>query len=72
MEILYYTFAAVVLYLASDWILNRIEVRRGERFESRSLIFFVIILVLSVSVFNLVQYLQPPAESSLPAETTRP
>jgi len=36
MEMLYYTVAAIFLYLASDWILNQIENRRGERFENRS------------------------------------
>ena len=58
MEMLYYTVAAVLLYLVSDWILNRIEISRGARFEHRSLIFFAIILVLSITLFNLVQHLQ--------------
>jgi hypothetical protein len=61
MEMLYYTVAAVLLYLVSDWILNRIEMRRGARFENRSLVFFVIILVLATLLFNLIQYLQPVA-----------
>ena len=69
---LYYTVAAISLYLVSDWILNRIETRRGERFENRSLVFFAIILVLSVSLFNLIQYLQPvpePAASTADTQT---
>jgi len=67
MEMLYYTVAAIFLYLVSDWILNQIENRRGERFENRSLIFFAIILVLSVALFNLIQHLQPAAAPSAPA-----
>jgi len=68
MEILYYTVAAIFLYVISDWILNRIEIRRGERFENRSLIFFAIILVLSVVLFNLIQQFQPvPAPATAPA-----
>ncbi|MGD8853257.1 MAG: hypothetical protein PVI28_12740 [Gammaproteobacteria bacterium] len=59
MEMIYFTLAAVVLYLLSDWILNQIEIRRGERFENRSLVFFVIILVLAVAAFNLIQKLSP-------------
>ncbi len=59
MEMLYYTLAAIVLYVVSDWILSQIEIRRGERFDNRSLIFFAIILVLSVALFKLIQYLQP-------------
>ena len=58
MEIIYYTLAGVGLYFLSDWILNQIEIRRGERFEQRSLIFFVIILVLALIAFRLIRYLQ--------------
>ncbi|VAW81641.1 hypothetical protein MNBD_GAMMA14-1151 [hydrothermal vent metagenome] len=58
MEMVYYTLAAIVLYVVSDWVLNQVETRRGERFDNRSLIFFAIILVLSVSLFKLIQYLQ--------------
>lgn len=61
MEMLYYTIAAICLYVVSDWILNRIERRRGERFENRSLVFFVIILLLAVILFNLIQQLGPAA-----------
>jgi predicted PurR-regulated permease PerM len=64
MEMIYYTVAAVLLYLVSDWILNRIEIRRGERLEHRSLIFFAIILVLAVAVFNLIQQLQTTPETA--------
>ena len=70
MEMLYYTVAAIVLYVVSDWILNRIEIRRGERFENRSLVFFAIILVLSVALFNLIQKFQlfrPPLPMQLQA-----
>lgn len=61
MEMLYYTIAAIFLYVLSDWILNRIETRRGKRFSNRSLVFFMIILVLAVVVFNLIQQLRPAA-----------
>lgn len=58
MEIIYYTLAGLGLYFVSDWILNQIETRRGERFEQRSLIFFGIILVLALILFRLIRYLQ--------------
>ena len=64
MEMLYYTFAAILLYVVSDWILNQVEIRRGTRFENRSLVFFAIILVLSVALFNLVQQFQPVPDTS--------
>ncbi len=68
---LYYTVAAISLYLVSDWILNRIEIRYGKRFENRTLVFFAIILVLSVSLFNLIQYLQPAPEPAAPIADTQ-
>ena len=57
MEMIYFTLAGLVLYFVSDRILNLIELRRGERFEQRSLIFFGIILVLSLVAFNLINHL---------------
>ncbi len=55
MSIIYFTAVAVLLYLVSDWILNRIEVAVGKRFEYRSLIFFAILLVLALTTFSLIQ-----------------
>jgi hypothetical protein len=57
MEILYYTAAAVFLYMAADWILNRIEVAAGHRFKYRNLIFFVILLVMAMTSFALIRNL---------------
>ena len=45
MQALYFLAAGIVLYFVSDWILNRIEIARGERLENRTLIFFGILLV---------------------------
>ncbi len=65
MEFLYYTIAGILLYVISDKTLNRIEVARGKRFENRSLIFLVIIMVLAVGSFKAVEYITqdipPPA-----------
>ena len=66
MDIIYFTVAGIFLYFFSDWILERLEAMFGRRFEYRSLVFFAIILVLSVSLFNFVQYLQAGAEGSPP------
>jgi len=62
MEMVYYTIVAVLLYMGSDWILNRIEVARGARFPHRSLVFLVIITVLAVSSFSLISALYKPIE----------
>ena len=71
MEMFYYTVAAIFLYVVSDWILKQIEIRRGEPFENRSLVFFAIILVLSVVLFNLVQQFQPAPAPSVPTDNVR-
>lgn len=64
MEAIYYTLVAAGLYFMSDRLLDRIEIIRGERFQNRavrSLVFFLIILVLASITFSLINYLvQPP------------
>ena len=53
---LYFTLAAIVLYLGSDWILNRIESAAGRRLEYRSIIFFAIFLAMTLSSFALIRH----------------
>ncbi len=54
-SIVYFTLVAIVLYVVSDRILDRIEVAVGRRFEYRSLIFFVILLTLALATFTLIR-----------------
>ena len=65
LQVVLYTVTAIILYVVSDWILTKLEQRRGELFPNRSLIFFAIILVLSVTVFSVLQRLLATA----PVET---
>jgi len=55
MQAVYYTLVAIALYLFSDWILVRIEVRAGKRLEHRSLIFFAILMALALTSFWLIR-----------------
>lgn len=55
MSIVWFTLVAIGLYLFSDWILDRIEVAAGKRFEHRTLIFFAILLSLALASFSLIQ-----------------
>ena len=57
MEAVYFTLAAIVLYLVPDRILDRIEVARGARFEHRSLVFFGILLGFSLIGFAVIRQL---------------
>ena len=57
MEIFYYTIVAILLYLGADWILKRMEVAAGKRFEKRNLIFFAILMTMAVTSFTLIRTL---------------
>lgn len=69
MELIYYTIAAIVLYTISDFILNRIEIKMGKRLPNRSFIFLIIIMVLSIGLFNLLQSILVPLESTQTTKT---
>ena len=59
LEVVYYTLIAGGLYFTADWLLDRFEISRGERFQNRglrSLVFFLIILVLAFFTFGFVNY----------------
>jgi len=56
LEILSYTIAAIILYVVSDWLLERLELSAGRRFEYRSLIFFFILSFLALSSFTLIRH----------------
>ena len=52
---LMYTVTAIALYVLSDRILLGLEKWRGKPFASRNIVFFMIIMILSVSVFEGIQ-----------------
>lgn len=55
METIYFTVAAIVLYALADRVLDMLERRAGRRFEQRTLLFFAILLVLSVATFAIIR-----------------
>jgi len=57
MQYVYFTLAAIFLYLASDMILGKIEAKRGKPLPNRSVIFFAIILVLAVVSFKVIEFI---------------
>ena len=56
MSVVYFTIVAIILYVAADWLLERVEVAAGRRLEHRSLIFFAILLTLALTSFSVIQY----------------
>jgi hypothetical protein len=57
MDLLYFTLIGCGLYFFSDWVLDRIERTRGERFKHRDAIYFGIVLASALLTFTLVNAL---------------
>ena len=55
MQYVYFTLVAAILYLLSSWIVDRIEIAAGKRFEQRSLLFFGILLTLALITFSALR-----------------
>jgi hypothetical protein len=60
MTAIYYTMAGVLLYLAADWILRRLESRAGRVFEYRTLIFFLLLAGMALGSFAIIRALMAP------------
>ena len=56
-EPILYTITAILLYVISDWLLQRMELAAGRRFQYRSLIFFFILAFLALTTFSVIQYI---------------
>lgn len=55
MQALYFILTAAVLYFAADRVLDCLERRVGRRFEYRTLIFFALLLGLTLLAFWIMQ-----------------
>ena len=53
-EIILFTGVGITLYLLCDRLLNMLEKMHGEPLPQRNVVFFILILVLSVSTFSLM------------------
>lgn len=60
MEMIYYTIAAIILYLVSDYILNTIEIKMGKRLPQRSFFFLIIITILTLVTFSFIRAIYAP------------
>jgi len=56
-EILLFTLNAIVIYLFADWIIRRIEKKRGAVLKQRQVVFFAVFLVLALISFRLLRML---------------
>lgn len=64
MEIILFTGVGIVLYLLCDRLLLLLEKMHGEPLPGRNIIFFVLILSLSLSAFSLMRVFLDSGESS--------
>lgn len=55
MAAIYFTLTGIVLYVLSDWLLRRFELRAGRRFEHRTLIFFGMLLGMALVAFAAIR-----------------
>ena len=60
MEIIVFTITAIILYLLSDRLLEAFERYLGRRLAQRSLVFFAILLILSLAAFSLIRFYFAP------------
>jgi hypothetical protein len=57
MATVYYILAGILLYLAADWLLQRIEARAGRILEYRTLVFFGLLATMALISFALIRTL---------------
>ncbi|HUT51352.1 MAG TPA: hypothetical protein VM325_18630 [Alphaproteobacteria bacterium] len=57
MEAVYYTGAAIILYLVADRAIDAAERLAGRRFEYRTIYFFVLLSGLAVGAFYIIRAL---------------
>lgn len=64
MEIVLFTAIGIVLYVVCDRLLVLMESLHGEPLPQRNLVFFILILTLSVSTFGLLRTFIGPGEGA--------
>lgn len=55
MEVVYFSLTAILLYLAADFVLRRIEAQAGGPLAYRSLVFFAVLLALALGTFAVIR-----------------
>jgi hypothetical protein len=63
-EIIVYTIVGIGLYLICDRLLIAMEKIHGEPLPQRNIVFFVLILTLSMSTFGVLRLLFPSGQSA--------
>ena len=64
MEILLFTAVGIILYVVCDRLLLFLEHLHGEPLPQRNVVFFVLILAMSLSSFSLLRLALGPGEGT--------
>lgn len=56
-EILIFTLNAIFIYLFADWIIRKVEEKRGTVLKQRQVVFFFIFLALALLSFQILRRL---------------
>ncbi|GAB5451459.1 MAG: hypothetical protein Hals2KO_17870 [Halioglobus sp.] len=64
MEILLFTAVGIILYVVCDRLLLLLERLHGEPLPQRNLVFFVLIMALSLSTFSLMRIVFGPQQGA--------
>ena len=56
-DILLFTLNAIIIYLLADWVISKLEKRKGQVLKNRQAVFFVVFLALALISFNLLPML---------------
>lgn len=59
MDVVYFTITAIVLYVAADYILDRVERAIGRRLQYRSVIFFFLLAGMATAAFAVLDKYLP-------------
>ncbi len=57
MELLIFTLNGILVYFISDWLVRRIEQKRGGALKQRQVVFFLIFLALALTSFTYLRNL---------------
>ena len=64
MEIVVFTLVGIMLYLFCDWALRTMEKAHGAALPYRNIIFFVLIMTLSLSCFTVIRMFMDGGEGA--------
>jgi len=54
-DLILFTLNAIVIYLLADWLVRKLEQRRGTALKQRQVVFFVIFLSLALLSFAVLR-----------------